>query len=145
MKYGMRVRGFSIGCQPMDGFVERQDDPSGRYHDILIYDRELTEEEIRHYSLDLIGDEEMKNTGAIDKIIASLSLRDYKARMAKLTKAQSRAIREGRKTLGEFGGYTLGQDTEEALEIKSAYLNGEITESVYKAWCLRHNLRREMI
>ena len=51
-KYGMRIRGFSIGCQPMDGFIERQDDPSGRYHDILVYDRKLTEEETRHYSLD---------------------------------------------------------------------------------------------
>lgn len=144
MKYGMRIRGFSIGCQPMDGFIERQDDPSGKYHDILVYDRKLTDEETRHYSLDLIG-EDMKNTNAIDKIIASLSMRDYKARMAKLTKAQTRAIREGRKTLSDFGGYTLGQDTEEALEIKTAYLNGDITESVYKAWCLRYNLRKETI
>ncbi len=144
MKYGMRIRGFSIGCQPMEGFIERQDDPSGKYHDILVYDRELTEEETRHYSLDLIG-EDMKNTNAIDKIIASLSMRDYKARMAKLTKAQTRAIKEGRKTLSDFGGYTLGQDTEEALEIKTSYLNGDITESVYKAWCLRYNLRKETI
>ena len=143
-KYGMRIRGFSIGCQPMDGFIERQDDTSGKYHDILAYDRELTEEETRHYSLDLIG-EDMKNTNAIDKIIASLSMRDYKARMAKLTKAQTRAIKEGRKTLSDFGGYTLGQDTEEAMEIKTAYLNGDITESVYKAWCLRYNLRKETI
>ena len=144
MKYGMRIRGFSIGFQPMDGFIEIQDDPSGKYHDILVYDRKLTDEETRHYSLDLIG-EDMKNTNAIDKIIASLSMRDYKARMAKLTKAQTRAIREGRKTLSDFGGYTLGQDTEEALEIKTAYLNGDITESVDKAWCLRYNLRKETI
>lgn len=56
-KYGMRVRGFSIGCQPMDGFIERQDDPTNRYHDIIVYNRELTEDEIRHYSLDFIGKE----------------------------------------------------------------------------------------
>lgn len=56
-KYGMRIRGFSIGCQPMDGFIERQDDPKNRYHDILIYNRELTEEETKHYSLDYIGKE----------------------------------------------------------------------------------------
>lgn len=53
----MRIRGFSIGCQPMDGFVERQDDPTNRYHDILIYNRELTEDETRHCSLDFIGKE----------------------------------------------------------------------------------------
>ena len=55
-KYGMRLRGFSIGCQPMDGFVERQDDASGLYHDILVYDRQLTQEEMDEYELDWIVD-----------------------------------------------------------------------------------------
>lgn len=54
-KYGMRLRGFSIGCQPMNGFVERKDDESGKYWDIIVYDRELTEEEVRHYSLDKLN------------------------------------------------------------------------------------------
>lgn len=53
-KYGMRLRGFSIGCQPMRGLQDREDDPSGRYHDILIYDRELTEQEMICYELDAI-------------------------------------------------------------------------------------------
>ncbi|MBQ6800124.1 MAG: hypothetical protein IJP08_03330 [Bacteroidaceae bacterium] len=51
-RYGMRLRGFSIGCQPMDGFVERQDDTTGKYHDILVYDRKLTEKELEEYELD---------------------------------------------------------------------------------------------
>ncbi len=51
-KYGMRLRGFSVGCQPMDGFLRREDDPTGQYHDILYYDRELTREEQQQYSLD---------------------------------------------------------------------------------------------
>lgn len=55
-KYGMRLRGFSIGCQPMKGFVERQDDRTGWYHDILIYDRKLTDEELAAYELDYIGE-----------------------------------------------------------------------------------------
>ena len=55
-RYGMRLRGFSIGCQPMDGFVERRDDLSGKYHDILVYSRKLTETEIRDYELDFIGE-----------------------------------------------------------------------------------------
>lgn len=54
--YGMRVRGFSIGCQPRDGFVRRHDDNTGKYYDILEYDRKLTDEEIATYSLD-----ELKN------------------------------------------------------------------------------------
>lgn len=53
--YGMRLRGFSPGCQPKDGFVERQDDVTGKYHDILVYDRELTEDELKNYELDFIG------------------------------------------------------------------------------------------
>lgn len=55
-KYGMRLRGFSIGCQPMKGFYERQDDPDGRYHDILIYERKLTDAELMDYELDYIGE-----------------------------------------------------------------------------------------
>jgi len=52
--YGMRLRGFSPGCQPKDGFVERCDLPDSKYYDILIYDRPLTEKEMRDYELDSI-------------------------------------------------------------------------------------------
>ena len=51
-KYGMRLRGFAPMCQPMKGLIKREDDTSGRYHDILIYDRELTERELKDYELD---------------------------------------------------------------------------------------------
>lgn len=51
-KYGMRLRGFSPMCQPMEGFVERQDDPDRKYHDIIIYDRPLTKKELEDYELD---------------------------------------------------------------------------------------------
>lgn len=43
-RYGMRLRPFSIGCQPMDGFVRCEE--SKRYH------RELTDKELREYELD---------------------------------------------------------------------------------------------
>ena len=56
-KYGMRLRGFSIGCQPKDGFIRREDDASGRYYDILVYDRELSEQELEDYELDYLGKE----------------------------------------------------------------------------------------
>ena len=56
--YGMRLRGFSIGCQPMNGLIERYDDNSGKYHDILTYDRPLTEDEKTAYELDFIRQED---------------------------------------------------------------------------------------
>lgn len=55
--YGMRLRGFSPMCQPMEGLIERQDDVTGRYHDILVYDRKLSQEEERSYDLDFIEGE----------------------------------------------------------------------------------------
>lgn len=53
--YGMRLRGFSPGCQPMEGLVEQRDDPAGRYHDLLVYDHELTRGELLYYDLDYLG------------------------------------------------------------------------------------------
>ena len=55
--YGMRLRGFSPGCQPMNGFVEHKDDPEGKYWDVLVYDRPLTDAEISDYDLDFIEGE----------------------------------------------------------------------------------------
>ena len=52
--YGMRLRGFYPGCQPRSGLVERRDDPSGRYYDILVYDRQLSDRELSDYELDRI-------------------------------------------------------------------------------------------
>lgn len=52
--YGMRLRGFSPGCQPMAGLAERRDDPKGEYHDLLLYDRELSEKEMQDYELDYV-------------------------------------------------------------------------------------------
>ena len=52
--YGMRLRGFSPGCQPKEGLMTIQEDPNGKYWDVLIYDRKLTNEEVRDYELDFI-------------------------------------------------------------------------------------------
>lgn len=52
--YGMRLRGFSPGAQPR-GVLERQDDRSGRYYDIIIYDHALTDKEVGDYELDYLG------------------------------------------------------------------------------------------
>lgn len=55
-EYGMRLRGFSPGCQPMNGLIERRDDPTGRYYDILVYAERLPEKEVAAYELDYIGE-----------------------------------------------------------------------------------------
>lgn len=56
-KYGMRLRGFSPGCQPKNNFWERRNDPTGKYWDIIVYTRKLTEKELLDYDLDYIGEE----------------------------------------------------------------------------------------
>ncbi len=54
--YGMRLRGYSPGCQPMQGLSYRAEDEEHKYWDILIYDRELTEDETNYYDLDYLGE-----------------------------------------------------------------------------------------
>ena len=56
-RYGMRLRGFSPMCQPTDGLIRREDDATGRYYDILVYERELTDKELSDYELDEIKEE----------------------------------------------------------------------------------------
>ena len=53
--YGMRLRGFSPGCQPMDGFVGVEWGPDITYYDILMYSRILEKEELEQYGLDFLG------------------------------------------------------------------------------------------
>lgn len=55
--YGMRLRGFAPMCQPKEGLVERRDDLTGKYYDLLVYNRKLTEKEIRDYELDYLNNE----------------------------------------------------------------------------------------
>lgn len=57
-RYGMRLRGFSIGCQPMQGLDHAEDDPTGRYYNILVYNRPLTEQETKDYELDELKGEQ---------------------------------------------------------------------------------------
>lgn len=61
-RYGMRLRGFSIGCQPKEGLLRREDSHSDRYYDILVYGRPLTEQECREYELDDLQDGKLNPT-----------------------------------------------------------------------------------
>lgn len=54
-KYGMRLRGFAPMCQPKEGLVRREDDPTGKYYDILVYNRGLSDKELRDYELDSLN------------------------------------------------------------------------------------------
>ena len=68
-----------------------------------------------------------KNVNAIDKIIAELSMKCYES--AK------------RRTRGKVKSYTLSAECLEAIEIKHNYLDGNISDAEYKAYCLKYNLR----
>lgn len=61
--YGMRLRGFAPGCQPMDGLIGVADLNSvikpREYHDVISYDRKLSDEEIKDYELDYMFQMEM--------------------------------------------------------------------------------------
>lgn len=53
-RYGMKHRGFAPMCQPMNGFDHREDDITGKYFDIIVYNRKLTDTEIYNYELEEI-------------------------------------------------------------------------------------------
>lgn len=55
-RYGMRLRGFSIGCQPNVGLERVEEDETGKYWNVLIYARKLTESEVKDYELDYLGE-----------------------------------------------------------------------------------------
>lgn len=56
--YGMRARGFSPLCQPMNGLVEHWESRYEEYYDLLAYNRKLTRNEELDYELDYLGEEE---------------------------------------------------------------------------------------
>ncbi len=58
--YGMRLRGFSHGAQPQDGWLETEDDPLGDYWNILIYGRRLERKEQEAFDLDYLGKRERR-------------------------------------------------------------------------------------
>lgn len=53
--YGMKSRGFSIGCQPKSDFIERIEDTSDTFYDILVYGRKLSDKEVSDYELVYLG------------------------------------------------------------------------------------------
>ena len=128
-KYGMRLRGFSIGCQPKEGFIERLDDTTGRYYDIIAYNRALSADEINHYSLDLLEDiePEKEPTPEPEKNSLNIELEKpaKKARRSDTQKAFDYIVKQapdhmkttdhGGAWCGTFEGITYGCDGHQLL------------------------------
>ncbi len=57
-KYGMRLRGFSPGCQPMKNLAGWTDTNCGKYHSLLWYREKLTKDDEKSYELDYLGEDE---------------------------------------------------------------------------------------
>lgn len=74
----------------------------------------------------------IKNTAAIDKIIAQLAMKDYLR--------YNPRNKDGRPKYKKYRPYTLSPETNEAREIQHKYLKDEISENEYKAYCLRWNI-----
>ena len=90
-KYGMRLRGFAPGCQPMEGLVEAQEgrcmgDSRRRYHNILLYNRKLTDDEIRDYELDDLNEVQRSNLHRI-RVDRGLTVREL-AKLADMSPRQ---------------------------------------------------------
>lgn len=54
--YGMRLRPFAPGCQPMKGLVVVEDDDTGKYWNILGYEKQLSDEDLKAFELDYLGE-----------------------------------------------------------------------------------------
>lgn len=57
-KYGMRLRPYGIGCQPMQGLVCCADGAvvdGHRYHNFIYYTERLSKEDVSHYDFDYFG------------------------------------------------------------------------------------------
>lgn len=55
--YGMRLKGFAPGCQPMAGLVKQCDDPQGKYYTLLYYTYPISADDMRQYELDFLWEE----------------------------------------------------------------------------------------
>ena len=122
-KYGMKLRPAGIGCQP-NGFIDIEDvnkEETG-YWSIVEYNRELTKEELKHYSMELIERKDEKMSKVETKKVAK----------AKTTK---KAVKETKKEEVKEGKSmnnivilegTLVSNITETTKNDSTYKNGKI-------------------
>ena len=84
--------------------------------------------------------DENKDISRIENIIKALSLKDFEDSANSLSEAQKENIKLGKKTLSDYGGVVLSPLTKEAIEIKHAYQNDEISEEQYLDWVDKHKI-----
>ena len=60
-QYGMIKKPFGYGCQPEQGLyavLPPRNSPFSKYYDVVVYDRQLTEDECRVFELQYLGEVE---------------------------------------------------------------------------------------
>ena len=78
-KYGMRTRDFEPGNYPKREFIRREDDSDGKYNDILVYGRRLTDREQVKYQLDDLNNKDVRALTMMREI-AGLKQRELAAK-----------------------------------------------------------------
>lgn len=77
-KYGMR-KDFEPGNYPKREFIRREDDQDGKYNDILVYGRRLTDREQVKYQLDDLNNKDVRALTRMREI-AGLKQRELAAK-----------------------------------------------------------------
>ena len=131
-KYGMKLRPAGIGCQPK-GFIDIEDVNKNEtgYWSIVEYDRELTTEEMNHYSMELIKERnEVKMVKTEKKAVAKATKTTKKAAEKEIKKpmeVKKEEIKEGKSmnNIVILEGKLVSNITE-TTKNDSTYKNGKI-------------------
>ena len=119
-------------CQPMTGLIRREDDPTGKYHDIIVYNRELTQKELTDYQLDrLAGKTIYRFKGSVNNVKEDA----YKILfIVKMTPEQLMTAKTIKAALDEYTDYYQDMTLEEFEEeyINTVWL--EVYEDGVVAW-----------
>lgn len=131
-RYGMRSRGFAPMCQPMTGLIRREDDPTDKYFDVLVYGRELSQKELADYQLDRLAEKTIyRFKGSVNNVKEDA----YKILfMVKMTPEQLMTAKTIKAALDEYTDYYQDMTLEEFEEeyINTVWL--EVYEDGVVAW-----------
>lgn len=119
-------------CQPMTGLIRREDDPTDKYFDILVYGRELTQKELADYQLDRLVEKTIyRFKGSVNNVKEDA----YKILfMVKMTPEQLMTAKTIKAALDEYTDYYQDMTLEEFEEeyINTVWL--EVYEDGVVAW-----------
>ena len=119
-------------CQPMTGLIRREDDPTDKYFDILVYGRELSQKELADYQLDRLVEKTIyRFKGSVNNVKEDA----YKILfMVKMTPEQLMTAKTIKAALDEYTDYYQDMTLEEFEEeyINTVWL--EVYEDGVVAW-----------